>query len=219
MKKSKGTTDKQEEKNISETLEELLNDRRVSIDKLADATDVPKRFIVSLINGESDQLPARPYVRGYLFKIAEALKVDPQILWQSYRASANLSTSGNKDMLPSNRFAFKKIRTNRLVGFLIAVVILSFLGVRFNDILGRPTLDVDLPESTSQETITVSGAVLPRDSLTLNDEVIYPNEEGLFEKRVQLEPGLNTLEFQIKRYLGKETTIVKQVFYQPPINQ
>ena len=71
-------------------------------------------------------------------------------------------------------------------------------------------------ELTKQyKTITVSGNVEVRDTLTLNGEVIYPNEEGFFEKRVQLEPGLNTLEFKVKRYLGQESSLIKQVFYQP----
>lgn len=204
--------------NITELLNELMKERRVSADKLADTTDIPKRFIISLMEGHPDQLPAEPYVRGYLFKIAEALKVDPHILWQSYRTTSEFHSSGDEDRLPTNRFAFKKIRTSRIVAFLFVVMVLVFVGVRFNDILGRPTIDINLPESTSEETITVSGNVAAGDRLTLNNEVVYPDEEGMFEKRVQLEPGLNTLEFKIKRYLGQETTVIKQVFYQPVIS-
>ena len=207
----------EEYKNISETLDELMKKRRVSAEKLANATGIPKRFISSLVEGKPEQLPARPYVRGYLFKIAEALEVDPHVLWQSYRASTEFSSSGDRDKLPSNRFAFKKIGTSRVVGILFLLIILAFVGLRFNEMLGRPTLDVSFPESTSEETITVSGNVSPGDRLTLNEEVIYPNKEGFFEKRVQLEPGLNTLEFKIKRYLGQETSVVKQVFYQPDL--
>ena len=74
-----------------------------------------------------------------------------------------------------------------------------------------------MPESTTEETIIVSGNVKSGDTLTLNDEVIYPDGEGFFEKRVQLEPGLNTLEFRVKRYLGRESSLTKQVFYNPEI--
>jgi len=93
--------------------------------------------------------------------------------------------------LPSNRFAFKKIRTSRIVVLFLVAVILAFLGFRFNDILGKPKIDVTVPE------------------------VIYPDEEGYFEKRVQLQPGLNRLNFAVKRYLGQETVLEEQVFYQP----
>lgn len=203
-------------RNISDTLGDIMRERHISAEKLADATDIPKRFIVSLMDGDPEQLPARPYVRGYLFKIAEALEVDPHTLWQSYRISTEISASGDKDKLPSNRFAYKKIATSRVAAVLLLLVAVAFVGFRFNEILGRPTLEVSVPDTTTEETITVSGKVAPGDRLTLNDEVVYPNEEGYFEKRVQLEPNLNTLTFTVKRYLGKETTLVKRVFYQPP---
>ena len=189
--------------NISEILINVMRDRKVSVEALSNATDIPKRFIDSLISGDFGNLPAKPYVRGYLFKIAEALRIDENSLWQSYKSSASLTTSGEHDRLPSHSF--------------LVIVVLAFLGFRFNDILGKPDIDVSLPESTTEETIIVSGNVKSGDTLTLNDEVIYPDGEGFFEKRVQLEPGLNTLEFRVKRYLGRESSLTKQVFYNPEI--
>ncbi len=203
----------EEQKPITKILKELLEERGLTHDKLADLTDIPKRFIASLSKGEFDQLPAKPYVRGYLFKIAEVLEIDPHTLWQSYRRSADLAVSGERDKLPSNRFALKKIRASRLIAIFALIIVMSFAGFRFNDILGRPTIDLSLPDSTTEEKIIVSGAVSPGDRLTLNGEVIYPSQSGEFEKEVQLEPGLNTLEFRIKRYLGRENKVIHQVFY------
>ena len=51
-------------RNITELLNEFMKERNVTADRLADTTDIPKRFIVSLMDGDFDQLPARPYVRG-----------------------------------------------------------------------------------------------------------------------------------------------------------
>ena len=218
-KKTKITNAMEEEQRpITQVLQELIKSRGMTTDKLASKTDIPKRFIESLLRGDFDQLPAKPYVRGYLFKVAEVLEVDQHTLWQSYRHSADIAVSGERDYLPSNRFALKQIRTSRLVILFIVVVVLSFAGFRFNDVLGKPTIDlVDLPKSTSEGIIVVRGSVAPGDSLTLNGEVIYPNQSGEFEKEVQLQPLLNTLEFRIQRYLGREAKVMYQVFYQPNI--
>ena len=124
-------------------------------------------------------------------------------------------TPAKGDRLPTNRFALKRIRTGRVALLVALIVLLIFLGFRLDNILGRPTLNVSVPETTQAEVITVNGEVSPGDTLTLNGEVVYPNEEGRFEKQVGLEPGLNTLEFKVKRYLGRETKVVKQVFYRP----
>jgi cytoskeletal protein RodZ len=201
---------------IIEILNEFMEAKGMDVERLSQATDIPSRFINSLIEGKFDQLPAKPYVRGYLFKIADALDLESGFLWQAYRNTVEVTASGAKDTLPTNRFAIRPISSGRLAIIFLLVVILSFVGFRFNEILGKPTLEVDVPELTSSKSLEVSGVIeSTNDTLTLNGEIIYPDQSGNFSKDVQLEPGLNTLEFQIKRRLGRETKIVKQVFYQP----
>ena len=183
--------------------------------KLSDLTDVPQRFISSLVSGDFNDLPSEPYIRGYLFKIAGILDADPNFLWRSFRQSAEIRSSGSGDILPANRFGLKKVSNKKIWILLAALVLVGFLGFRINSILGKPTLDVSLPEVTVNHVVKVTGQVNPDDTLTLNNEVIYPDKGGRFEKEIQLEPGLNTLEFRVKRYLGRETRVVKQVLYKP----
>lgn len=182
--------------------------------KLSEATDVPQRFIASLVNGDFNDLPSLPYIRGYLFKVAGVLEADPNVLWRAFRESADIRSSGHQDLLPVNRFSLKKVSSKKLWIVLVAIVLVGFLGLRLNSILGKPTLEVTLPETSVSQLIVVAGTVSPGDTLTLNGEVVYPNEGGNFQKEIQLEPGLNTLEFKVKRRLGRETTVTKQVIYQ-----
>lgn len=207
--------EKEKQPTITEILKELMDSKNFSVDKLSHITDVPSRFIISILQEDFNKLPAQPYIRGYLFKIAEVLEIDPLILWQSYRQTTEVPTSGEHDFLPINRFAIKNISMSKLVLIFAVLVVLVFAGTRINIILGNPTIDLDIPESTNDEVIAISGSVRSGDSLTLNDEVIYPNEVGEFLKEVRLEPGLNTFEFRVKRYLGKEQSFIKQIFYQP----
>lgn len=202
-------------KDITELLQTLMEAGRISEDKLSEMTDVPKRFIASLTRGEFDQLPAKPYVRGYLFKIAEVLKTNPHRMWEAYRKSAEVAASGPGDRLPTNRFATTRVKPSWLAGGFLLILLIVFLGFRLDDILGNPPLTVSVPETTNEEFITVRGSVTPGDRLTLNKEVIFPKESGEFEKEVQLEPGLNTLTFRVERYLGREATYIYQVFYEP----
>lgn len=189
--------------------------RGLDASKLSDLTDVPQRFITSLVGGDFESLPSEPYIRGYLFKIASVLGTDPNLLWRSFRRSAEIRSSGAADILPINRFSLKKISGKKIWIALVVVALLIFLGFRLNSILGKPILDVSLPETTTDQTVKVAGEVTPGDTLTLNNEIVYPNEKGEFAKDIQLEPGLNILEFKVKRYLGREIRVVKQIFYQP----
>lgn len=200
---------------IASILRELMETKGLDAGKLADLTDVPQRFIVSLIGDNFKSLPSEPYIRGYLFKIAGILDADPHFLWRTFRQSAEVRSAGPTDVLPANRFSLKKMSSKKIWLILAALIFLAFIGFRLNSILGKPTLEISLPEATANQIVSVSGKVEPGDTLTLNNEVVYANERGEFVKEIQLEPGLNSLEFKVKRRLGRETKVMKQIFYQP----
>jgi hypothetical protein len=201
---------------LGEALVDLMKSKGVGPQKLSSATDVPKRFIDAILQGDLDKLPPRPYIRGYLFKISSALGADSDSLWQVYRSSTETLSSGEKDKLPTNRYAIKRLNPTVIVFGLCALLLIALVGANMNRIIGKPALSVTVPESTDQDVLRVDGVINPRDRLTLNGELIYTDEEGNFTKDVQMEFGLNTLEFRVKRYLGRETVLLKQVFYQAP---
>ena len=204
---------------LGEALMDLMKSKGIGPQKLSSVTDVPKRFIDAILQGDLDKLPPRPYIRGYLFKISNTLGADNDALWQVYRSSAETLSSGEKDKLPINRFAIKKLSPRVIIFVLSSLLVATLIGMNINRIIGKPMLNVNIPEATDQQVLRVDGLINPRDRLTLNGELIYTDEEGNFTKDVQMELGLNTLEFRVKRYLGRETTSIKQVFYQTTTEQ
>ncbi len=204
-----------EKKTLQELLKELIAARGLSVDKLAASSNIPSRFIKLLTEGKYKELPSKPYIRGYLIKIASILEIEPEVLIESYNSSVELPSSGKMDKLPTNRFALKPVNRGLVVAAIIIVVIGGIVIFRFNDIIGKPTLQLNsLPSITQDPTIPVSGVVKPGDSVTLNGEAIYPLSDGTFEKDVLLSPGLNTLQFSVKRFLGRETDVTEQILYQ-----
>ncbi|MDZ4231561.1 MAG: helix-turn-helix domain-containing protein [Patescibacteria group bacterium] len=201
---------------ITEEIRRLMKAKGIGPARLANLTDIPSRFVDAILEGDFDNLPARPYIRGYLFKISNVLGAESDHLWQMYRSSSETHSSGEKDKLPFNRFALKRMNRSVVIGLVASVALLVLLALNFNRIVGRPTIEVSLPDTTEESVITVSGLINPEDRLTLNEEIIYTDDVGHFEKQVQLEPGLNTLVFKVNRYLGRETILREQVFYQLP---
>lgn len=206
-----------ETKNISEMLTQLMETENISVDKLATATNIPSRFIIALKEGEFKKLPADPYVRGYLIKIAPILKVESEHLIQSYKESARAWKAGTADELPGNIYAKVPVKKGIIFGVIMLAALLVFLGIRLNDILGIPRLDLEVPAIVSNDTITITGSVKPGDRITLNGETLFTDETGRFERQLFLTPGTNTFEFEVARFLGRSTKVIKQIIYEPPV--
>ncbi|MEK7568316.1 MAG: helix-turn-helix domain-containing protein [Patescibacteria group bacterium] len=206
-------------KNLAEIFKEAMDLRGMTVEKLADLSDIPERYLKALESGDFKNLPPSPYARGYLMKIALILNVDGELLWQIYKKENEPKVSGSLDRLPSNRFAFSPSKKKFIVLGIAAFFVIIYFGWRLADFFGTPDLKIFNPAENgvilNSDSIKLSGWANPADKLTINGEETLIKEDGSFEKEFVLEAGSNTIEFKIKRFLGKEKKEIKQVIYQP----
>ena len=213
------------QKTLSEVLIELFDKKGISMDKLAAASNIPKRYVLALRDGDIKNLPAAPYVRGYLLKIGSILDVNGEILWKLYEREDTTKTSGEKDTLPYNRYATKPINKNWFIAAAIVLLVGGYLTVRLDDLIGTPKLEVSLPEemvTVDASVVVIGGLVSKGDALTINNESILVNADGSFQKELLLEPGVNTVELKATRFLGREISMTRQILYEPleiPLNE
>ena len=205
---------------LSETLKEILETKGITLEKLSESTDIPKRYLDALINGDLTKLPPAPYVRGYLIKIAKALRINNEELWQNYKNEVSLKTSGQNDKLSINRYAFPAHHNKKTILCIIVLIsVIIYLSFRWNNIFGSPTLEIINPaivEVTVKDSIIkVSGRVDPKDKLIIDTKEVVADPTGWFEKDMSLQPGPNTIIFTVKKFLGKEIEIIRQINYQP----
>lgn len=209
----------EEIKTLSQILVEAMRRYDFNVEKLSRLTDISERFLEALIEERFEKLPAVPYARGYIKKIAGLLNLDGEELWEVYlKNRRDIRRSGEKDKLPANRFALSSIfNRSAVIVIVIFILILGYFAVRGGLILSRPEISFsNLEENytiSSEPEINIKGKVKPTDVLTINSNRLYPDSEGNFETLVRLQPGLNTLEFKVRRFLGEEKTITKQIFY------
>jgi hypothetical protein len=149
------------------------------------------------------------------------LELDFDALWEEFQAEQHRLMSGSKDRLPINRFAPKPLNKKIIVIGLVVIIGLVLLVPQLADFLGKPSLDILVPESNNDETalqqFTIRGQVgNPQDKIMVNGDEALVTEDGTFQKEVYLEEGMNTFHITAKRLLGRETTITRNIFYTPP---
>jgi len=200
-------------------LTELLQEKNLNVVKLAELTGISERYLEALIEEKYEKLPAAPYVRSYLFKIAEVLNTDGQKLWEDFQKNSQLKKSGVSDRLPLNRYQSQPGNKKIIILIIIILLALGYLIFRFHSFLGQPSLVLFGPLANTANlvvtvpSIKIEGQLKAGDQLTINQEKVFVDEKGYFQKDFSLQPGLNVAQFQIKKFLGQELTITKQILY------
>lgn len=209
--------------NLGEIITELIETRGFSLEKLTEATNINKRYLAALLANDFKALPAAPYVRGYLSKIAEVMEADPEELQNAY-ARLELRTSGKNDLLPGNKFVIVKSKKGILTILVVLAVIVSFI-IHWSIASRTPEITVNIPEKIeNQDYLTVGdmafvieGQADKKDTVFINSEPIPVDYKGFFSKEISLNDGINTFEIRVQRFLGKETTITRKIFYTAPL--
>lgn len=211
------------EKSLSETLFSAMKAKNISIEKLAQITGISDRFLELLLEERFDKLPSSPYLHGYIIKISETLGLEGEKIWQNFFKHTNyVKRSGAKDTLPGNRFASSfRINKSVIIAIIIGGIVLVYALIQVLSFFKNPELSLDGIKDdmiVTTSTLQLRGSIDPKDSVVLNGEQLYPDDRGSFEKEIQLAPGFNTLKFDIKKFLGKEYTIEKRIFFEAPLS-
>ncbi|MEK9183869.1 MAG: hypothetical protein AAB890_02245, partial [Patescibacteria group bacterium] len=144
---------------------------------------------------------------------------DKEIIWRLYKEETALHSSGAWDKLPSNRFAIKYVNKKWLIAGLVVIFLFFYLSANFYKILRNPNLEITEPSAESSiseiNNVILKGKVDSSDTLAINGEEVYVDKDGHFIKEQNLQAGLNTIEFTVKKFLGKEYKVVRQIIYQP----
>ncbi len=207
-------------KTLRETLKDALRAKGMSANKLAEITEITPRYIRALIDNDPENLPPAPYVRGYLERIAQALDTDAQTLWRQYQHDERLDRSGEKDLLPSNRFAHPRVNKKAIALTIVVLVALVYFVPQIANFFGRPGITITDPATNDQIVPTsdffITGKVDdPKDKVLINSEEVIVNPDGTFSKEVLLQNGSNTYTIVAHRFLGRDTTVVRTIILAP----
>lgn len=206
------------DKSFQEALKDAISFKGVDIERLAEITGVPKNYLSALVSGDFKKLPPPPYVRGYLIKVSAALGIDADYLWSIYKKEVALEIKGS-DKLPVNRFAPQRKSRKKAIMAIVLFFVIIYLAFRIDDIIGIPKIEIIRPannnEITNEQPVKLSGRISDFfDKLTINGEEIPVEKNGNFEKEYRLQPGINKIEFKVKRFLGKEIKVEREIIYQ-----
>lgn len=202
---------------VGEILKNAREKKKLTVDQVEKATKIRLKFILALEANRFDKLPGPTFARGFVKNYAAYLGLPTEETLAFYRRQANdnatlpvapqtIDTS-KKGWLTPQRFTAVSIG-------LLLLIFFSYLAFSYWQFAGNPVLVVSSPVNNlvmTQDSVEVIGKTDPGASLVINNEPVSVLENGSFDVKVPLSPGINTLTVVASNKFGKKTTVERNL--------
>jgi transcriptional regulator with XRE-family HTH domain len=186
--------------------------------------NISLKYLLALENGEYEKLPGEVYGRSFLRVYLKFLGLEQAGLFPLYQSEFKIYSKTRKVVLADFKQPVKRVslfellaapKIARSLGVLILIfACLFYLGFKIKIIMTPPSLVVEKPidnQITDQNFIEVTGTVEKEAVLEINGQQVIADQNGRFSEIMDLQPGINSIEFKAEKRHGKQTKIYRQV--------
>ena len=200
---------------IALELKKARIDKNLSLEKAAKKTNINKKYLLALEEGEFDKLPTGIYQKNFLREYARFLGLNAKellnIFDQELRSRDCAQAKPFARKAPQARFfiTLPKIIRRAIIITIISICLI-YLAYYISNITAPPQLTIIYPEenlSTSQSTLMVSGQTEAETNILINEEEVLPDPNGFFSLEISLKPGLNTVTIIAQKKYGQENIV------------
>lgn len=211
------TRKKVESLTLGEKLRKLRSDFRMSLVDVSKATRIQVKYLELLESGEYEKLPADVYVRGFLRSYARYLNVDEQTLVRLYERERHIQENLDRENTRNTKHVTHSFTPTSIVitsrSVAVAVIALLVAGAffylyqEFKSFAADPELVILEPQygaTIESNEVVVQGKTDKGSQVSLNNQTIFVDGEGLFSDKLFLQPGINIVQVRTVNRFEKE---------------
>jgi cytoskeletal protein RodZ len=200
---------------LGEKLQEIRRTADVSLNEIAKATKVRKKYLEMLEQGKHDQLPPDVYVKGFLTNYAKYLSIEVSDVISLYEKERGVAKNIKKLKTPKEarrKFQIPSITVTPKVLTLVLFVV--FVGIGFayfyrevGKFSAAPRLVIVQPAGNSSiegNSVDVVGITDKDTKVSINGQPVFVDEKGEFNETISLSQGINELEVKSENRFGNE---------------
>ncbi len=205
---------------LGERLREIREKAGVSIEEIANAVKVNKKYLRQIEEDNYENMPSEVYVRGFLKSYANFLGIKYENVLAIYQKERgiekNIKKSKHKQekkktfKMPTIVISFKFIAG--IFFALFALGIMWYFYKEANKLSETPRLLISQPINNSTITnnsVELIGSTDIGDKVTINGQPIFVDEKGGFKEKIGLKEGINKLVIKASNKFNKE--IIKEI--------
>ena len=205
-------------KTVGEILIAAREKKGWSVEDLARRTKIQERFLIALETSAFEKLPEAPFVKGFIRTASVELGLDPDQLIAVFRR--DYQESGQGQITPRSleervekRWFWTPALTSVLVVGIVIVAFLAYLGIQLRYLSSPPRLTLASPKDRDivSEMVVVEGKTDPTATVSVNEQEVHKNRNGVFSVDVELSPGTRTITVTAIGANRKTTTVERTV--------
>lgn len=202
-------------KTLGERLREIREKAGVSVEEIANAIKVNKKYLKQIELDDYENMPSEIYVRGFLKNYSNFLGIEAKDVIKIYEKERGIENNIKK--IDENKNKKKKIKiptvvlSSRVVfGVLFGFFMLAISWYFYKEagqFSETPRLLISKPINnsiTDQSSTELVGVTDIGDKVTINGQAIFVNEKGEFRERITLKNGINELVVKSVNKFNKE---------------
>jgi cytoskeletal protein RodZ len=199
---------------LGEKFKKAREKKQMDLSKIEEITKIQTQYLIAIENGDYKKIPGEIYLKNFLKIYAKALNLDQKeilklyqeeqkILFVDWQNNFNISPKiKNKIRLLFVSNIFKK----SLIGIFL-IIFLFYILFEVNNIISPPKLIIQEPSDNliiSESTIKVAGKTDVNANVTINNQEIFKNADGSFNRIINLQSGLNLITISAQKKHSRE---------------
>ncbi len=206
---------------LGQRMSAMREELGLSVEALARMIAASPKYIRALESGDYALFGAKVYALGVLKKMLAVMDTEDQhdlIRTLNNEWNRHLPGGGQREERERIEGARTFYMTPTRAGIILAaaalVLFVFFAGSRIIRFSAPPLLAVDEPRDTTavgEPTISVKGRTEKESKLTVNGRELIIDSQGNFRETLQLQSGLNRLNFLSENRFGKQSEITRYV--------
>ncbi len=207
---------------VGQRLQDARLNRGLTLEEISKTLKIKYSFLQALEDGDYKQLPSSTYAYGFVRNYAKFLGLPEDetlaLFKREYDAEKYqkvLPEGLVKREFPIYRFKFGQ--TFKLLS-LVFVALFLYIVFQYKSAIFNPPLEVISPEENSivtSQAIIVTGKTDPETTVYVNNEATLVDEEGKFEKRINVFPGKAKITVKAVNKFKKTTVVERNIEVKP----
>ncbi|OIO46736.1 MAG: hypothetical protein AUJ28_01905 [Parcubacteria group bacterium CG1_02_37_51] len=205
---------------VPETLRNARFDKEDELIDIARKIKIQEHYLAALEDGAYEKIPGDIYARQWLKAYGQYLNLDTRWLIKEYEREKGVQMQ----FLDFKKYNQEKKhwlfwltpKTIKIVGLaIITIAFASYLGMEIRNILQPPMLVINNPTNnliTEEGVVSIEGQTDIEIEITINNEIILADQNGVFSKEIYLSPGINTLEIVATKKHGRANKQIINIF-------